>query len=134
MKAVNFVGQLLLFLWQLPQNLLGLIIFVGYLCGLRREYVECRGRKVFVYDGFPGGVSLGNFIFVGSFEPGSWDVVRHECGHAIQSLMLGPLYLIVVGLPSLVWAGLHRWTGLRKYDYYAFYTERWADRLGGVER
>ena len=49
--------------------------------------------------------------------------------------MLGPLYLIVIGLPSLIWAALHSSVRrLRTVDYFSFYTERWADRLAGVKR
>ena len=62
-------------------------------------------------------------------------VRKHEEGHRKQSKMLGPLYLIVIGLPSLIWATLHSTVGrLGAVDYYSFYTERWADRLGGVKR
>lgn len=43
------------------------------------------------------------------------------------------LYLIVIGLPSLLWAWLGDSIAPGK-SYYWFYTERWADRLGGVKR
>ncbi len=58
----------------------------------------------------------------------------HEYGHAIQSQWLGPMYLIAVGIPSLVrilYAQIHRiiykkpWGG-----YYKGYPENWAERLG----
>lgn len=57
----------------------------------------------------------------------------HEYGHTIQSLLLGPLYLIVIGLPSLVWSRWKRFIRLRRekgIPYFWFYTERWADWLG----
>jgi len=41
--------------------------------------------------------------------------------------------VLVIGLPSVLWA----WLGDRvapDKSYYWFYTERWTDRLGGVER
>ena len=57
---------------------------------------------------------------------------KHEWGHTRQSLLLGPLYLPLVGLPSLLWATW--WTPLRSTSYFRFFTERWADRLGGVRR
>ncbi len=53
--------------------------------------------------------------------------LMHEYGHTLQSIILGPLFLPVVGLPSLLWAGL---PVFRKYreksavSYYRFYTER----------
>ena len=57
----------------------------------------------------------------------------HEYGHTIQSLMLGPAYLVVVGLPSLLWAKLP--AAARRHQhaearYYAFAPERFANWLG----
>ena len=56
-------------------------------------------------------------------------LLSHEYGHCLQSVMLGPLYLVVVGLPSFVWANViyHRIEGV-KYTW--FYTESWANYLG----
>ncbi|MCI8837633.1 MAG: hypothetical protein HFG74_06170 [Hungatella sp.] len=48
-------------------------------------------------------------------------------------LMLGPAYLAVVGLPSIIWArsgACIRMRREKKIPYSAFYTESWADRLG----
>ena len=79
------------------------------------------------------GLSLTNqFVFVN--EDCSMDTYRHEWGHCRQSFLLGWLYLPAIGLPSIVWAGLKRLGLFKDIDYYAFYTEKWADRLGGVKR
>ena len=32
----------------------------------------------------------------------------HEYGHTVQSMILGPFYLLAVGLPSIIWA--RRWS------------------------
>ena len=74
-----------------------------------------------------GGLSLGEYIFLNNNRVAS---IKHEYGHSIQSKYLGPLYLLVIGIPSLIWAIF----GKRGDAYYAFYTERWADKLGGVDR
>ena len=129
---VYLLGAVFLQVWQLPQNLLGLIIG-WYLKGKRRLQD---------YPGIPsaihivgarnmwGGISLGNFVYL---RPPAYDkMVKHEYGHCLQSRLLGPFYLLVIGLPSLLWAIW--WHPGRRMDYYSFYTERWADRLGGVER
>ena len=77
-----------------------------------------------------GGISLGNFVY---FRPPLYkNMLLHEYGHCLQSRLLGPFYLIVIGLPSLLWALW--WHPGRRIGYYDFYTERWADRLGGVNR
>ena len=55
----------------------------------------------------------------------------HEYGHTIQSLILGPLYLIVIGIPSTMWAFLfEKKRKDEQIPYGAFFTEKWANRLG----
>ena len=85
---------------------------------------------IYEIDRFPGGCSLGPVIFV--YTKYYADLIKHEYGHAKQSLYLGPLYLLVIGLPSLIWNLTY--SESNKYSYYWFYTERWADKLGGVKR
>lgn len=40
----------------------------------------------------------------------TWGILQtllvHEYGHTIQSMILGPLYLIVIGIPSTLWGFL----------------------------
>lgn len=77
------------------------------------------------------GVSLGKYIIFDSacdVEPIDY---AHERGHQKQSLYLGWLYLIVIGIPS----GIHNLVNRKcKCNYYHFWTEAWADKLGGVKR
>ena len=120
-----------LWVWQLPQNLLGLAfgLFVrpclDVPCGDSRAVVRRSDRM-------RGGISLGRYVYV---ESATQETVKHELGHCAQSRMLGPLYLLVIGLPSLVWAALYgRVISATPGGYYEFWTERWADRLGGVRR
>ena len=60
------------------------------------------------------------------------ELLVHEYGHTIQSLVLGPLYLLVIGLPSLLWATLPKYQKKRMkgLPYSAFWTESSANRLG----
>jgi hypothetical protein len=61
--------------------------------------------------------------------------IKHEYGHAIQSRILGPLYLIIIGIPSIIWAALYGSIIPRyKNNYYRFYTEKWADKLMNIKR
>ena len=121
---------ILLYLWQLPQNLLGLLLLLLLLV-LKGETRHRLGSIRFYFlDTFPGGITLGEYIIVGTRQELT---VRHEYGHVLQSRMLGPMYLIVIGLPSVLWAWLHRYMAPDK-SYYWLYTERWADLLGGVKR
>ncbi len=126
--------KFLLMIWELPQKLLTLIIrklSKGVIVG------EYNDAKVY-YWGWSGGMSLSDSIFV----PFEWDkkkewqneYVKHEYGHTKQSKYLGPLYLIVIGLPSLLWAWLgEKYREKNDISYYAFYTEKWANKLGGVK-
>ena len=77
------------------------------------------------------GVSLGYFIFLQEHYKSDTITHRHEYGHQIQSLIFGPLYLIIIGLPS----GLSNlWnTAKDDYTYYNYPWERWADKFGGVK-
>lgn len=55
----------------------------------------------------------------------------HEYGHTIQSLIFGPLYLIVMGIPSTLWGFLFgKKRKERQIPYGVFFTEKWANHLG----
>lgn len=111
---------LMLWIWQMPQNILGLLLTPL----ARYDY----NTAVYVWS-LKSGVSLGNYIFVNG--DCTVKTIQHERGHQKQSLYLGPLYLILIGLPSLLGNLLHR---VWKFDYYKQPWERWADYLGGVVR
>lgn len=121
---------ILLYIWQLPQNLLGLL----FLLFIRGEERHTLGDISFYYSKtFPGGISLGKYIIVNQWS--SKEDVKHEYGHCIQSKYLGWLYLPVIGILSLVWAGLYGWIVKPSVNgYYRFFTEKWADKLGNVKR
>ena len=116
--------SVLLFVWELPQILLGLIIRLLFGGRLMRRV----GRVRIVSWRFSSGVSLGWYCFVPLNAPLA--MINHEYGHTRQSFMLGPLYLVIIGLPSLIWAFLFHLGLFRKHGYFSFYTERWAERLG----
>ena len=122
-------------MWELPQNTLGLLIKKIFKA---EYYVAINGVKVYTWK-LKDAMSLGDFIFVSENtdvdKPEGIALIRHEYGHTLQSKYLGWLYLLVIGLPSIVWAGC--FSAYRKkhnISYYSFYTEKWADRLGNVIR
>lgn len=117
--------KLLKAIWCLPQLLLGAA--VKLITGAVKDE-----RGLYIWK-FNYGLSLDQFIFVN--KNASEDTIKHEYGHTKQSKILGPLYLLVVGLPSAIWC--HCFESYRqKYNksYYDFYCEKWADKLGGVVR
>ena len=124
------LATVLLYLWQLPQNLLGLLLVKI----LRPEdCYEMEGELLCYASRMRGGISLGRYIILNiTVKDYTGNSERHELGHARQSRMLGWFYLFVIGIPSILWAAW--WNSSRPMSYYSFYTERWADHLGGVNR
>ena len=123
------------YIWQLPQNILG---------SLYKEYISDNIITRVNYDATDyecyltrngGGVTLGRYIFVNQNYTDLSNVILHEIGHTKQSRILGPLYLIIIGIPSITWAGLRRLIPtLKKINYYSFYTENWANKLMGLNK
>ena len=125
--------KVLLCLWQLPQNIVGLVLTPFYKV---QKIVPYKDVNVRICPDFPGGISLGEYVFVRHIpeDTSTWNDVKHEYGHTIQSKYLGPLYLLVIGIPSILWASLYKYYPENPNKYYTFFTERWADKLGGVVR
>lgn len=122
------------YLWQLPQNLCGL--FYRSISRNNRiaevENNDSREVDAKVYlQRHSGGVTLGKYIFICQDYKNKDIVIKHECGHVKQSKILGPLYLTVIGLPSIIWAATYNYI-LPNKSYYWFYTEKWANKLMGI--
>lgn len=128
--------------WGIIQSLLGGVLFLLH---IRDKHYTYHGAVVTVWDGVSS-VSLGLFVFV-TKDPFFYDRLKneytkdelagrllvHEYGHTIQSAILGPLYLIVMGIPSTIWGFLPMLSRKRKeqhLSYFSFFTERWANILG----
>lgn len=141
--------RILLFIWQLPQNLLGLLVglflkkkTVVHSVSWQNQYGMDTFEvpddiSVFVSPSFPGGVSLGKYVYL---RNEGFKDVKHECGHCKQSLYLGWLYLLVIGLPSALGNLYDRiahksWPYFRSCKwYYNQPWELWADKIYGVNR
>ncbi|MDR2753751.1 MAG: hypothetical protein LBB50_05535 [Oscillospiraceae bacterium] len=128
------IFYLLQWTWGLSQNLVGGIAYLA----LRRKYPHetFHGARV-TYIEAPnfGGVSIGMFIFMNPARGDDYthDTRIHEFGHCVQSILLGPLYWLVVALPSVVWCNLPplvRWRKSHKISYYKLYCESWANAWG----
>lgn len=126
-KIFSILKSVALILWQLPQILVALVMmpFLG-----KMTFVEkINDAWAFSCENMSGGISLGCFIFLSPYSATKQATIRHEGGHVKQSHMLGWLYLLVIGIPSICWAAF----GSDDKCYYSFYTERWANKLGGVK-
>lgn len=130
--------KVLLYIWQLPQNLLGLLVIL--FTGAKKTSYESISHWLIKNPDNTRyfGVSLGNYIIFGNYP--SEKTCKHEQGHQKQSKYLGPLYMLVIGLPSAlgnIWDRLFhkKWSVSKRISwYYKQPWEAWADKLGGVER
>lgn len=129
-------------LWGLPQTVLGLVLLLLH----RKDgHFLYHGAVITCWRG-RSSVSIGPFVFV-TADPFFCDrladrftreeladrLLVHEYGHTIQSLFLGPLYLIVIGIPSTLWGWLPSLAKKRhdqRISYFSFFTESWANRCG----
>lgn len=114
--------------WGLPQTLAGAGLYLRH---RKDPHFDYNGAKVTAWDR-DSGVSLGKFIFVPA-EKRSGFLLEHEYGHTIQSLLLGPAYLFLVGIPSFTWNRLPYFDRKRKEtgtSYYSAVFERTASEFG----
>ena len=101
--------------WGLPQTFLGFIVL---LFNIKNKHYFYHGA-IITERNIPSSVSLGMFVFTTtnpmkdkrtknkiSDEELSKRLLVHEYGYTIQSLIFGPLYLIVMGIPSTLWGFL----------------------------
>lgn len=115
--------QAVLTLWQLPQCVMGAFMSWYYggevyrytLHGIYSVWLRCSMRQ-------RNGMSLGCFVIL-PYKT-SCEAIWHEMGHCVQSLILGWLYLPVIGIPSIIHALFHKGG-----NYRHFYTEKWADSI-----
>ena len=140
-KLLNTIKEAAKYFWQLPQNLLGLILIFFY----KPEYkhIMDNGNVICFASKMGGGISLGKYSIVNDYYYDenitvvlTKNTVRHEAiGHYKQSLIFGWFYLSIIGLSSITWASIYGRIVPYTYNgYYVFWTESWADKLAGIKR
>lgn len=124
----KFIKNVGLYLWQLPQNLLGILLSGCYKTTQKFKYKDVVVR---ICPTFKNGISLGRYIILKNKNK---NTIKHEYGHCIQSKRWGPLYLFTVGIVSITH---NKFCNCKKHkhgNYYNIWPENEADRLGGVTR
>lgn len=122
----QFLFRLWQWTWGFPQTLVGFIVFLvcrKYPHGTYRGCITTRWNN-------RGSMGMGMFLFLGCEDE---QVRVHEFGHSVQSVILGPLFLPVMGIPSFLWCNIPYFRRLRKekgISYYRFYPESTANWLG----
>ena len=131
--------SVLFYIWQftygLAQNLIGLGMLAIYKAkGAKSEWFH-NALITYIDKNNFGGVSLGMFIFVNSKRKGDdlHDLKIHEYGHTVQTMILGPMWLLVIAVPSFIWCGVPAFVRMRKeknISYYWLYCEGWSNICG----
>lgn len=117
-------------LWQLPQWIIGYLYFQIHFNDIIDVFIY-EGASYYVTKEQKGSVTFCmDFIFLSEAAKDKISVIKHEYGHTVQSKWLGWLYLIIIGIPSILWAVSHRYIFKGK-SYYSFPTESWANKLAG---
>lgn len=122
------IYRVIQWIWGFPQTLLG---FIKYLQLKDYPHDHYNGAIITKWPR-KGGMSLGMYLFISNDE-----FKHHEYGHSIQSLILGPLYLLIIGLPSYVWCNLPYFRKKRiqkNLSYTSLYCETWAENIGNKIR
>lgn len=115
-------------------NIIGLL-FAYLMVGVGAEITNYKQAICIQSKGFPGGITLGGFIFVGTNSYAE-SIKPHEYGHTIQNLIWGPLFLFVIGLPSIIRAAYfnycaeHKPEKYRTMDYESAWFEAQATKIG----
>jgi hypothetical protein len=132
-KFLTVFVNILLFPWLILQWLPGTI---GLAIFHNAEIYNNEEAGVFVIKVNKGNLfgnacfSSGPIIFV---VPNCDDnTIRHETGHSVQSLMFGPLFHVVVSLPSVCRFWIRRWCN-KSHSWYLSQFPEGNCKLGAEE-
>ncbi len=133
-SLIDFLFYLVQWTWGLPVNIIGGIAYL--ICTkIKKRRHQRFGYSYIVYLPWKsGGLSLGLFIFMKDQHKSkkwTYNTRIHEYGHTWQCLLLGPLYYIIIAIPSMIWCNV--FAGYRKkknISYYKLYCEAWANAWG----
>ena len=130
----DFLFMFVQWTWALPVNLVGWIAYIICTKILGYRWQHFGYAKIVYVPWKGGGLSMGLFIFIkdnAKSKEWTYNCRIHEYGHTWQALLLGPLYYIVVALPSVIWCNC--FAGYRQKNnvpYSKLYCEGWADAWG----
>ena len=133
-STASFLFYLVQWTWGLPVNIIGGIAFLVCKKIKKRRYQRFGYSYIVYLPWKSGGLSLGLFIFMKDqhkSQKWTYNTRIHEYGHTWQCLLLGPLYYLVIAVPSMIWCNC--FAGYRKkknVSYYKLYCEAWANAWG----
>ena len=133
-KVEKFFVYLIQWTWGLPVNMVGGIAYLICTKILKHPHSKFGYANIVYLPWNAGGLSMGLFIFVrDEKEKEEWlyNVRIHEYGHTWQCLLLGPLYYLIVAIPSVIWCNCFaKYREKNNISYYKLYCEAWANVWG----
>lgn len=127
---MRLILSLLLWIWQLPQNLLAVIIIKLIYTDTNCYCTKKSYKGVYFYSTvcrscFMDNFSLGDYIFISSDNWFTKIDIRHSYGYVLSSRILGPLWLPIILIPRVVYA----YYDPMGYHLRGYYTETFAKYL-----
>lgn len=128
-------------IWELPQKVLGYVLLLILLPIVRYGW---KYRDVYVFYFRAGfkyqGMQLGDIIILGSNYHQSMgfttrDILEHEYGHKIQSMIIGPWAMIAIYIPSFtvaLWRILFARKQLGRENHVFEYTASQLGSFSGI--
>lgn len=135
----KFISYLLFYLiqftWGILMNVIGILVTLFMLITVHKIhrigpnfYTVCKKAEGF-------GFELGFFFVVGADCEEDEYIITHECGHGIQNMLFGPLFILLIWIPSMIryWYRELKYykKGLEpKTDYDSIWFEKTASNWG----
>ncbi len=140
-KKPYVLFYILSFTWGIIMTLIGLLVLAFCTIFFKDTKVELSNGRIFIrfLNKSFGGVSLGIVILTDRFYSLNHGVDGHELGHTLQNAWLGPLFIPLIAIPSLIRASMFNWLATRYYErrgngdvlkYDSAWFEGWATNLG----
>ena len=123
MKKIK--NSILLNLWQLPQNILGLLIKIFCFNKIKSNWWQWDYVEIIISKNIKNSFCLGRYIFVNE-NLNNYNIISHEYGNYLLSRLFGPLYLFLIFIPNIINRIIN---GYNNHIFYKIYPSRWANNL-----
>ena len=122
---------ILSFTWGIILSALGLVASLALRALGYRQYPNQYGYVIFLGNNSWGGFTLGPYSFV--CPDATPELLAHEAGHSYQNALFGPIAILLT-LVSIVHYWVSYFVPKVQDDYYDFWTEKNATKLGEATR
>ena len=132
-KLPFFLNFILQCTWGILQTFLGAFLLLWCVVVCREKPFLYGDTIACVLPNKSGSLSLGLFFFLHPKAKDNEFIKCHEWGHTRQSLILGPLYLLIIALPSAIWCNCFRhYRQKNDVSYFVLFTEKWANKCAAL--